>query len=653
MSEPAKKGPLLWVVDDSPTERAITVRSLGATYEFEEFSDGADVIERLNNVSRFPDVILLDWVMPGMTGDEVCRYVRAHPALADLAIVLFTASRVETGDIVHGLAAGANDYVAKPFAPEELRARVQAVLRSAQLREAASREHTRLAAINRLARALFGAGVDIERILRELVVSLQGVLADGCAILLLPGELPPVAVAVHRGDPSGARLASIATLADPAVHSFASTEDARAALPPLYHPYIDAYGMRGLAILPFPVRDPVQGVVTLTRDGGSQPFDADDLAAVQTCIEYTSLAIQNAMRYEAERTARARLTAVVDHAPIGILVTTADGAIELANAAAARMIEGVDTAGSVEAMFALGAWTTLEGDPVEGPASPPAPGASRQRHLVFTPRAGAKRVLSVTTVTRREVRELAGTVTAIEDVTAQHAIGAERERVAAFQEQMMGIVGHDLRNPLSAIVTAAELIFEYSAATPKLRDIASRMQNSARRMTSIVNQLLDVTRVRLGDGIQLSVAPVDLAALVRGIAEELSAAYRGAQFDVVAEPVHGVWDADRLGQVVSNLAGNAAQYGDVTKPIRLSVVQRDGSAILEVANALRDAPIPTERLATLFDPYRRGDVSAKAHRSGLGLGLFIAQEIVRAHRGRITAASTAAGTVFRVELPLR
>src|SRR5205085_10770071 len=128
---------------------------------------------------------------------------------------LFTGSRVETGDVVKGLAVGANDYVAKPFAPEELRARVRALIRSKELRDSANRERTRLAAINRLGRALFGAGPDVENILKELVSSLQGLVADGCAIILLPGELEPIAIAMHRADPSAALLSSHATLADP------------------------------------------------------------------------------------------------------------------------------------------------------------------------------------------------------------------------------------------------------------------------------------------------------------------------------------------------------------------------------------------------------------------------------------------------------
>ncbi|MBA3462535.1 MAG: response regulator [Deltaproteobacteria bacterium] len=656
MSEPPPDQPLVWIVDDSPTERAITVHALGAGYTFEEFGDGADAVERLNTRTARPDVILLDWVMPGMTGDEVCRYVRAHEEFSDLAIIMFTASRVETDDVVRGLAVGANDYVAKPFVPEELRARVHAVLRSKELRDAANRERTRLAALNRLGRALFAAGADVPRILHELVSSLQGLVADGCAIIVLPGDLEPIAVAVHRADPSAAMLSSIATLADPMIHAFTGSDDALAKLPPLYHPYIQQYGLRGLAILPFPVRNPVQGVVTLTRDGASEPFEVDDVAAIETCIEYASLAVQYALRFEAERTARARLTAVLEHAPVGIIVAGANGAIDLANPVAVQLVTGIETAGTLDRAFGLGTWSTPDGAPIARELWPFGRGADGKAHreqLVFTPPGGESRVLSLTTVTRREVDELAGTVTAIEDVTVQHAFAVEREQVAAFQEQMLGIVGHDLRNPLNAIVTGTELIGEHARELPRIQAVVTRIQSSSRRMTSIVDQLLDVTRARLGDGIPLSIASVTLGPLVQSLVDELAPTYHDAKFVVLADQVRGVWDPERLEQVISNLISNAAQYGDRTKPIQIRVTAEAGTAVVEVSNSIKDAPIPAERLATLFEPYRRGATSMSAHRKGLGLGLYIAHEIVRAHQGKLTATSTAEGTVFRVELPIR
>jgi len=226
-----------------------------------------------------------------------------------------------------GLALGANDYVARPFAPEELRARVDAVIRMRRAAQVASRERSRLATINQLGRTLFRSGTDVAQILHVLVGTLTESLCDGCSVLLLPGELPEVFVSHHKGDARGEAIASISTVADPAIHSFASNEEARATLPPAYHAYIDRFGLRGLAILPFPILSPVQGVVTITRDGGSEPFDSDDLAMIETCIEYAALGVQKAVRYETERTARDQLNAVLENLPVGIITTNQTGAI--------------------------------------------------------------------------------------------------------------------------------------------------------------------------------------------------------------------------------------------------------------------------------------------------------------------------------------
>lgn len=151
----ADKRPRVWICDDSPTEAAITEKTLGGSYELERFADGSVVVERLTGTNApLPDLLLLDWVMPGMPGDEVCRFLRSHDHTRALPIILVTASRVETADVVAGLAAGANDYVARPFEAAELRARVSAAIRSKQLADEATNERTRLAAVNQLGHAL-------------------------------------------------------------------------------------------------------------------------------------------------------------------------------------------------------------------------------------------------------------------------------------------------------------------------------------------------------------------------------------------------------------------------------------------------------------------------------------------------------------------
>jgi len=176
-----------------------------------------------------------------------------------------------------------------------------------------------------------------------------------------------------------------------------------------------------------------------------------------------------------------------------------------------------------------------------------------------------------------------------------------------------------------------------------------KILTSSQRMTGIVNQLLDITRARLGDGIPVELTRMALGPLVESVVDELHIGYPNAKLEVSVADVRGAWDPDRLGQVVSNLVSNAIRYGDPDQPVRITVGTAGELAQISVSNAVRGEPLSQERLAELFEPFRRGDLAL--HREGLGLGLYIASEIVRAHKGRITATSSLAGTTFVVELP--
>lgn len=648
LANPKQGVPVVWITDDSPTELLITRRSLGEGFTFEQFSDGAEVVERIALGGRLPDLLLLDWVMPGMSGDEVCRYLRGQPTTKDLPIIIVTASRTETTDVVQGLALGANDYVARPFAPEELRARVHAVLRAKQFNDAATRERTRLTAINRLGQRLFEAGGEVHRILEELAATLTESICDGCAILVLPGDLPPASIVRHHGQTSGVELALIANVADPVVLGFDSPEDALRRLPPAYHPYVNKFGLRALAILPFPARAHVQGVITVTRDGGSSELDPDDLKTVETCIEYTSLAVENAMLLGAERTARTQLHAVLEHAPIGIVVTDSTGTVTLANPTACTLVHGIERSTGFGDTFRLARWTTPEGSPI-GEAEwlatrTGAPHEGRISESIMYPLdGGPSRRLVIQTVPLTIGGELIGVVKTIEDVSAQREIAAERERIATFQEQMVAIVGHDLRNPLGAMMAGVDLL---DGGDDSQRGALRRMSKAGERMAGLVEQLLDLTRARLGEGIGFARrrGHVDICELLRQVIDEQIAMH--PEREIVCDaptPCHVYVDAERILQVLSNLLGNAIAHG-APGPITARV-GCNGDAIVEIHN---EGAMRAELLPTLFEPFRQTRPGSR----GLGLGLFIASEIVKAHGGEITALSTpAAGTTMRVRIP--
>jgi signal transduction histidine kinase len=211
------------------------------------------------------------------------------------------------------------------------------------------------------------------------------------------------------------------------------------------------------------------------------------------------------------------------------------------------------------------------------------------------------------------------------------------------------MLGHDLRNPLNAIEMAASMMkrrMDGSADTT----LVERVIRSGRRMSNMVDQLLDLTRARLGGGISVHRKPVVLADMIAAIVDELRLVYPDRQ--IVCEvdaALGGAWDEERLGQIVSNLVGNALQYGDPARPITVTAGSQDNDVWFEVRNY--GTPISPELLAVMFEPYRGTGVRAAKTR-GLGLGLYITHQIVAAHDGRIDVKSTAEdGTVFRITLP--
>jgi signal transduction histidine kinase/putative methionine-R-sulfoxide reductase with GAF domain len=228
-------------------------------------------------------------------------------------------------------------------------------------------------------------------------------------------------------------------------------------------------------------------------------------------------------------------------------------------------------------------------------------------------------------------------------------------RTAEFRERFLGIVSHDLRNPLNAIrLSAIALLRSDDLAERHVRGVR-RIVSSAERMKRMISDLLDFTRGRLGEGIPVGSSPVDLAVLGREVVEELEAGHPGREVMLEVEgDLRGEWDADRLSQLLINLGKNALDYSPEETPVRLALHGEDEAVRLEVHN--QGPPIPPERLESIFEPFRRfaPDRGFSSSCSGLGLGLYIVDQIVRAHGGSLSVRSNAEeGTTFTVWLPRR
>jgi sigma-B regulation protein RsbU (phosphoserine phosphatase) len=227
---------------------------------------------------------------------------------------------------------------------------------------------------------------------------------------------------------------------------------------------------------------------------------------------------------------------------------------------------------------------------------------------------------------------------------AQHVL---RDR-ALFAEQMVGIVSHDLRNPLSAILMGLQLLGR-TEGERRVR-VLGHVRNSAERAQRLIEELLDFTQARIGRGLTVQLAPVDLHEVTAHAIDELTLAFPDRQ---ITHQPHGpgecVADADRLAQLIGNLVSNAATYGRRGTPIAVRSEIDGPSAKVAVLN--EGDPIPPAVLATVFEPMVRGATEGSSARS-VGLGLFIVNEIAKAHSGAMEAtSSSASGTMFTLLFP--
>lgn len=458
----------IWIVDDSKLEIERATHVLAVDYELESFSEGALMLERLG-AEQLPSVVLLDWQMPGLSGVELCRFLREQYDEVTLPILMLT-GRGAREDFAEGLAAGANDYVAKPYDDAELRARVRTLVRiHRQAEETRERELWLRATLSSLGEGVIATDV------------------DGRIVVMNPVAETLTGVQQHQA------------LARPFAEVCRIVEDATGC--------------------------------TLVKSDGSN-----------IAIERTK-------------------------SPIG------------------------------------------------------------------------------------SGREALGTVYVLRDVTERKRHETEARARGDFEEKLIGIVSHDLRNPLQAILLGTSALLGHEALDARTMKSVLRIQRSADRATRLVSDVLDFTQARLGSGIPINRKAGNLHELAAQVADEVLAAH--PQREIVLEATGGAdgsWDSDRMAQVLSNLLSNALKYGGQGKPVTLRTRGEAAHVVVEVHN--EGDVIAADVVPHMFEPMKRG-IDANDHTArSVGLGLYIVKHIVDTHLGNIEVRSTAdAGTTFSIRLP--
>jgi signal transduction histidine kinase len=239
----------------------------------------------------------------------------------------------------------------------------------------------------------------------------------------------------------------------------------------------------------------------------------------------------------------------------------------------------------------------------------------------------------------------------LEENRSASDIALSNARVTAeLREQFIAVLGHDLRNPLSAVNSLAEYLL-IKGVTPDITNVGTRLKVVVRRMTALIDDVMDFARGRMGSGLGAQIVPVeDLDKSLSDIVSEVRAAHPDRLIEdriVIDTVVH--CDSMRLQQLLSNLLGNAITHGAENSPIEVAGRVENGELVIAVRN--RGDAIAPEDLRKVFEPYWRPAEGARG--GGLGLGLFICKQIVQAHKGDLSVSSSpAGGTCFTTRIPV-
>jgi PAS domain S-box-containing protein len=481
-------------------------------------------------------------------------------------------------------------------------------------------------------------------------------LADFCIIDVVEGETTE---AIRRGkvshqDPARAALAD--SLLGPLPEEAYQSEDGRAVLAGkarLVSDYderadldlrLGLLALRPLSamVVPFVLGGRTIAVATFVTTGeSSRRYGADDLAVAEAMARRAAHIIENAQLHQELRDREASLRIAL--ARLNIWVFEQDASLRyrwsynpmtsesdlfsndsICGADAIREIVHADKLH----VLATGERTRSESKcALEGDA----------RHFVVTQEA-----------LRSATGDIVGLIGSAVDVTEEKRIQNELAAALEFRDRVIAIIGHDLRNPLSAVLGIVGLARLDQTMPQVQRNHFHQIDTAARRMIEMIKSLLDFTQARFVGRLPIAPAPTDVRELCLRVLAEYRATHPECTIEVeVGGDVRGEWDGGRISQVISNLVGNAIGHGDPAEPIRLSIDGDDANVQIRVHN--KGTPISSELLPLLFQPFRRGDGDRPR---GLGLGLYIVQQIVMAHGGSIEVTSTLEdGTTFVARLP--
>lgn len=392
------------------------------------------------------------------------------------------------------------------------------------------------------------------------------------------------------------------------------------------------------------------GLLTLASKERYQP-NRDDLALLEALAAQIGADLDGVLKREQTDMERARLQAVLDQLPEGVLLFDAAARLLMSNRSAEEILgRAVDHETPLVSFGATYGFLQADGRLYQPGAEPIVRTFSTGRPVLgeeqIVRRADGRELPIVSNVApvRDAGGELAAVIMVFQDISSLR----EMDRL---RDEFLSIAGHELRSPITSIRGLAQLLQRHWPQMEPERIAASlgSIAEQTEQMAQLVDELLDVSRIRSGR-LALAMQPCDLVALLRTVVERAAPQREGEIRLRAPEPLTVAGDAGRLLQVVTNLIDNAAKYSDPRAPIEVTALRDDGWATVAVRD--RGIGIPAEGLERLFERFYRAENAAQ-HAGGLGLGLYICREIVERHGGTIAVASTPGeGSLFTVRLPL-
>ncbi|RYZ38448.1 MAG: PAS domain S-box protein [Myxococcaceae bacterium] len=610
------------LADDNADMRSYVQRSLEGRFTVEAVADGQAALAAARE--RPPDVVLSDVMMPGLDGYGLLRELRADARTAHVPLILLSARAGEEAK-VEGLQAGADDYLVKPFGVRELVARLEGTVNAARARR--QRED--------LLQAL------------ELSEARYRLATRATKDAIWDWDLRTQEVNWNEGVQTLFGYAGDAVQPTSSWWYEAIHPDDRERVVGSIHAVIDAPGDSDW-----------RGEYRFRRQDGTYA-QVEDRGWVVRDGAGTALRMVGAMQDVTERKAtedtlrrsEEEFRTLAEALPEAAFTADASGNITYVNDVLPRY-----TGLSAAELLGQGSLRILHPDQrdrsqAEWATAQRAPELFQIEHQVLgrdgTPRWHMVRALPVKDAEGRMLKWV-GTSTDIHELRqAQFQL----QQRADFEQQLIGIVSHDLRNPVSAILLGAASLMRRDELDARSTKAVSRIQSAAERAHRMIRDLLDFTQARLGGGIRLQRRPVDLHAVIDGVLEEIEATHPDRELLKRATgDGQGAWDPDRLGQMAQNLVTNALKYSPRDTPVRMETRADGDSVLLSVHN--QGTPIQPERLERLFQPLQRASGEVDNSARSIGLGLYIVKHLAEAHGGSVKVDSTAdAGTTFTVRLP--